>query len=94
MVGRKTDASQNSTQFNHSVLNNYNFSGCCRGETLLFQRLQLHIYGNRFLSLTPDIWDKLKKDPDDKEVAMELSWVVDLAADYTVIYEAFCKDEK
>ena len=46
------------------------------------------------LSLTPDIWDKLKKDPDDEEVAMELSWVVDLAADYTVIYEAFCEDEK
>ena len=46
------------------------------------------------LSLTPDIWDKLKKDPDDKEVAMELSWVVDLAADYTLMYEAFCENEK
>jgi hypothetical protein len=46
------------------------------------------------LSLTSDIWDKLKEDPDDDEVAMELSWVVDLAADYTVIYEAFCEDEK
>ena len=46
------------------------------------------------LSLTPDIWDKLKEDPDDEEVAMELSWVVDLASDYTVIYEAFCEDEK
>ena len=46
------------------------------------------------LSLTPDIWDKLKEDPDDEEVAMELSWVVDLAADYTVIYEAFCEDGK
>ena len=46
------------------------------------------------LSLTPDIWDKLKQDPDDDEVAMELSWVVDLAGDYTVIYEAFCEDEK
>ena len=46
------------------------------------------------LSLTPDIWDKLKKDPDDEEVAMEVSWVVDLAADYTVIYAAVCEDEK
>ena len=46
------------------------------------------------LSLTPDIWDKLNEDPDDEEVAMELSWVVDLAADYTVIYEAFCEDGK
>ena len=46
------------------------------------------------LSLTPDIWDTLKEDPDDEEVAMELSWVVDLAADYTVIYEAFCEDGK
>jgi hypothetical protein len=46
------------------------------------------------LSLTPDILYKLKEDPDDEEVAMELSWVVDLAADYTVIYEAFCEDEK
>ena len=46
------------------------------------------------LSLTPDIWDKLKEDPDDEEVAMELSWVVDVAADETVIYKAFCEDEK
>ena len=42
-----------------------------------------------------ETWEHVKRlDPDDEEVATELSWVVDLAADYTVIYEAFCEDEK
>lgn len=42
------------------------------------------------LSLTPQMWKDLKKNPEDKEKALEISWAVDLAANYTTIYQAFC----
>ena len=45
------------------------------------------------LSTTPNLWSKLEKNPTDEETALELSWTVDLAANYTTIYEAFCTSE-
>ena len=42
------------------------------------------------LSLTPQIWKDLEKNHGDKEKALEISWAVDLAANYTTIYQAFC----
>ena len=42
------------------------------------------------LSLTPQMWKDLEKNPKDKEKALEISWAVDLAANYTTIYQAFC----
>jgi hypothetical protein len=44
------------------------------------------------LSLTPRMWDKLAKQPNNEKIALELSWAVEMAANYTVIYTAFCKD--
>ena len=46
------------------------------------------------LSTTPNLWVDLEKNPDDNEKALELSWTVDLAANYTTIYEAFCTYEE
>ena len=46
------------------------------------------------LSITAKMWDKLKKNPNDEKSALELSWAVDMAANYTTIYTAFCKDNK
>ena len=46
------------------------------------------------LSTTPTFWSKLEKNPTDEETALELSWTVDLAANYTTIYEAFCTSEE
>ena len=43
------------------------------------------------LTLTPEMWDQLKKNPDDDKAAIELSWTVDMAANYTTIYTAFCE---
>ena len=43
------------------------------------------------LSLTPEMWDRLKKNPNNDEAAIELSWAVDMAANYTTIYTAFCE---
>ena len=45
------------------------------------------------LSTTPNLWSKLEKNPTDEKTALELSWTVDLAANYTTIYEAFCTSE-
>ena len=45
------------------------------------------------LSATPNLWSKLEKSPNNDAVALELSWTVDLAANYTIIYEAFCTSE-
>ena len=45
------------------------------------------------LRATPDMWNKLKKDPNDTEVALELSWAVGLAANYTTTYKKFCKED-
>ena len=46
------------------------------------------------LSTTPNLWSKLEKNPSDEKTALELSWTVDLAANYTTIYEAFCTSEE
>ena len=46
------------------------------------------------LSTTPNLWSKLEKNPADEETALELSRTVDLAANYTTIYEAFCTSEE
>ena len=46
------------------------------------------------LSTTPTLWSKLEKNPTDEETALKLSWTVDLAANYTTIYEAFCTSEE
>ena len=46
------------------------------------------------LSTTPNLWSKLEKNPSNDAVALELSWTVDLAANYTTIYEAFCTSEE
>ena len=46
------------------------------------------------LSTTPNLWSKLEKNPNNEAVALELSWTVDLAANYTTIYEAFCTSEE
>ena len=48
---------------------------------------------NFLLSTTPNLWSKLEKKPIDEETALELSWTVDSAANYTTIYEAFCTSE-
>lgn len=42
------------------------------------------------LSTTPNLWIDLEKNPDNNEKALELSWTVDLAANYATIYKAFC----
>ena len=36
-------------------------------------------------------WNVLEKQPENKEVALEISWSVDLAANYASIYTAFCE---
>ena len=46
------------------------------------------------ISTTPHLWSKLEKNPNNQAVALELSWTVDLAANYTTIYEAFCAYEE
>ena len=46
------------------------------------------------LSRTPNLWSELEKNPTDEEKALELSWTVDLAANYTTIYVAFCAYEE
>ena len=43
------------------------------------------------LRLTPEMWDRLKKNLNNDEAAIELSWAVDMAANYTTIYTAFCE---
>ena len=46
------------------------------------------------LSTTPNLWSKLEKNPNNDAVALELSWTVDLAANYTIVYQAFCNSEE
>ena len=43
------------------------------------------------LELTAQHWDKLGKQPKNEKAALELSWTMDLAANYTTIYTAFCE---
>ena len=45
------------------------------------------------LSLTPQMWKDLEKNSDDKEQALKISWALDLAANYTIIYQAFCSSK-
>ncbi len=46
------------------------------------------------LDRTGKHWDKLGKQPQNEKAALELSWTMDLVANYTTIYTAFCeKDE-
>ena len=47
-----------------------------------------------FLSQTPEMWDRLKENPDNDKAATELTWAVDMAANYTTIYTAFCEDNE
>ena len=42
------------------------------------------------LSTTPNIWSKLELNPKNEKLALELSWTVDLAANYSIIYKTFC----
>ena len=44
------------------------------------------------LSTTPNIWSKLEQNPKNEKLAIELSWTLDLAANYSTIYKAFCRD--
>ena len=43
------------------------------------------------LDLSANHWDELGKQPENEKVALKLSWTVDLAANYTTIYTAFCE---
>ena len=43
------------------------------------------------LNLTAQHWNKLDKQPENEKVALKLSWTMDLAANYTTIYTAFCE---
>jgi hypothetical protein len=46
------------------------------------------------LRSTTEKWDDLEKQPENEKAALELSWAMDLAANYTTIYTAFCEDDK
>ena len=46
------------------------------------------------LSLTPEMWDRLKENFDNDKAAKELSWAFNMEANYTTIYTAFCEDNK
>ena len=47
------------------------------------------------LSTTPNLWVRIgEKARSTNETALELSWTVDSAANYTTIYEAFCTSEE
>ena len=45
------------------------------------------------LCTTLNLWSRLEKNLNNNAVALELSWTMDLAANYTIIYEAFCTSE-
>ena len=46
------------------------------------------------LSLTREMWDRLKENFDNDKAAIELSWAVNMEANYTTIYTAFCEENK
>ena len=46
------------------------------------------------LSLTREMWDRLKENLDNDKAAIELSWAVNMEANYTTIYTAFCEENK
>ena len=44
------------------------------------------------LALNESIWNEIEKDPENEEKWLEVSIVADLAANYSTIYDVFCKD--
>ena len=45
------------------------------------------------LGFAGEKWKQQKANPDKKEIALEISWAMDLAANYTTVYVAFCKSD-
>lgn len=45
------------------------------------------------LGFTKEKWKHQKAAPDKKDIALEISWAMDLAANYTTVYVAFCKSK-
>ena len=44
------------------------------------------------LELSDSVWKKIEMDPDDEESWMEVAVLADLAANYSTIYDVWCKD--
>ena len=44
------------------------------------------------LALNESTWNEIEKDPENEEKWLEVSIVADLAANYSTIYDVFCKD--
>ena len=44
------------------------------------------------LALNDSIWKEIEKNPEDEEKWLEVSLIGDLAANYSTIYDVFCKD--
>ena len=44
------------------------------------------------LELSDSVWKKIEMDPDDEESWMEAAVLADLAANYSTIYDVWCKD--
>ena len=44
------------------------------------------------MALNESIWNEIEKDPENEEKWLEVSIVADLAANYSTIYDVFCKD--
>ena len=44
------------------------------------------------LALNESIWNEIEKDPENEEKWLEVSIIADLAANYSTIYDVFCKD--
>ena len=45
---------------------------------------------NLLFSTELNLWAELVKNSTEEETALELSWTVELAVNYKIIYEAFC----
>ena len=44
------------------------------------------------LALNDSIWKEIEENPEDEEKWLEVSLIADLAANYSTIYDVFCKD--
>ena len=44
------------------------------------------------LELSDSVWKKIEMDPDDEESWMEVAVLADLAANYSTVYDVWCKD--
>ena len=44
------------------------------------------------LALNDSIWKAIEENPEDEEKWLEVSLIADLAANYSTIYDVFCKD--